>query len=703
MWRTATWVSGMFLAMVGMMAMAAAPAVPAASGPRTYHDLYREALEYNRKTIVEAYRTIGGHDAKWDTPALEALELTARRFSSTVVPSASYLPDAVPDAAAAGRPAKQAMDLGCEDPMVLYAWAVSLMETGRTEEAAPILTRAVAGFEKSKYNRHRLFGALGRLAGITLEAQAQGKITKRMEEILPEMVAGPFLNEGARIMIQTHVESMMEGWSPAARDQLVKLIEAAPAADPWIAGCLRARLEIDLAWESRGSGWANQVTEEGWKGFRQHLGLARKAGEAAYAARPNLPHAACTMITVSMGQSDHAGVKNWFKKATEAQLDYHPAYGAAYNAMMPRWGGSFEEILEVGIEAARTKRYDTDAPWQYIHAVTTVAADGHGGGSMAIWTVPDIHKGAAEVLEGYENQHKGKPAATFYLGYHAAVEFLNKNNRRARELLDQMPGQIPPRCFAQLGLPTSPSVEKIYLETFADQEAMNEIYRAETRGGAKEVSQLLGQAMAKIDPKERMHGILALRKGVEDLRVAYDSGAWVSLIDDPKLPAWYIDDYVRVRDKMLTTVGGPIPFQAGSRLRLPDRHYEILMNFKITEKTQNQRAWFGLEFGLEQDGFAVFVSAASPDQVAFRVPGSKAAGMRVRRADSVDIHVVYFDGVPEVSVNGTALKLVVDPQVDLAALPAPNRLRLGAPSPQLPCPGVQVTELKIRKLDKQPK
>ena len=701
--RTAAVVSGMLLAMVGMMAMAAAPATPAASGPRTYHDLYREALEYNRKTIVEAYRTIGGHDAKWDTPALEALELTARRFSSTVVPSASYLPDAVPDAAAAGRPAKQAMDLGCDDPMVLYAWAVSLMDTGRTEEAESILTKAVAGFEKSKYSRHRLFGALGRLADASLELQVRSRVMKRMEEVLLEVVAAPFQNEGARIMIEAHLEYMMNGWTLAGRERLIGRIEATPGADPWIAGCLRADLEIGLAWDSRGSGWANQVTEEGWKGFRYHLGLARKVGEAAHAARPNLPLAACTMMTVAMGQGDDAGVKSWLKKATDAQLDYTPAYNAAFNALRPRWGGSFEEMLEAGRAAARTKRYDTEAPWQFIRAVIAVTKDEHGGGNIAAWTVPATYKMAVEVLEGYENYHKGNPAASPYYSFHAAVEFLNDNSRRARELLDCVPGRVPPESFDLLGIMAGSCIEAIYLETFPDREAMNELYRAENKGGPKEVSRLLGQMIAKVDPGSRTYDILTARRAVEDLRVTYDTGAWVSLIGDAKLPAWYVNHPVRADGKTLATLGGNNPFEAQSRLRLPDRHYEILLKFKITERTLDPRAWFGLEFGLEQTGFSVFAMGAAPDQISLRSPGLERAAAQAERADAVEIHVIYFDGIPEVTVNGSKMQFPRSPQVNLAALPAANRLRLGSRYSDEPCAGVQVTELKIRKLNEKPK
>ena len=30
-------------------------------------------------------------------------------------------------------------------------------------------------------------------------------------------------------------------------------------------------IEIKRAWAARGSGWANTVTEDGWRGFREHL------------------------------------------------------------------------------------------------------------------------------------------------------------------------------------------------------------------------------------------------------------------------------------------------------------------------------------------------------------------------------------------------------------------------------------------------
>lgn len=67
------------------------------------------------------------------------------------------------------------------------------------------------------------------------------------------------------------------------------------------------------------------------------------------------------------------------------------------------------------------------------------------------------------------------------------------------------------------------------------------------------------------------------------------------------------------------------------------------------------------------------------------------------------MHVVYFDGVPEVTVNGSKVQFALNPQVDPAELPDINRIHLGIATIGWPCPGVQVTELKTRKLATKPK
>src|SRR3954469_13364417 len=74
------------------MALTSPPAAAAENAPATkpvastYHDLRREALEFNRRTLGGAYEKVGKHDPKWDAKAKEYLELIAQQFANGAVP-----------------------------------------------------------------------------------------------------------------------------------------------------------------------------------------------------------------------------------------------------------------------------------------------------------------------------------------------------------------------------------------------------------------------------------------------------------------------------------------------------------------------------------------------------------------------------------------------------------------------------------------
>lgn len=75
----------------------------------------RDRLEWNRRTLGEAYDKIGKKDPRWDESARKTLDLAARMFSLQYDPPVKFA-DVHADA-------KKALDAGCRDPLVLYLYA----------------------------------------------------------------------------------------------------------------------------------------------------------------------------------------------------------------------------------------------------------------------------------------------------------------------------------------------------------------------------------------------------------------------------------------------------------------------------------------------------------------------------------------------------------------------------------------------------
>ena len=146
---------------------------------------------------------------------------------------------------------------------------------------------------------------------------------------------------------------------------------------PWARDALTGHYHIQKAWEWRGSGWADTVTEEGWEGFRKHLALAREHLVRAWKLRPEHVFAPLRMITVAKGECGREGetTRLWFDRAVTAQFDAYSAYTRYITSIRPRWGGSHQQVLSFGKACAVTKRHDTPVPVALSGAIIAVEQD----------------------------------------------------------------------------------------------------------------------------------------------------------------------------------------------------------------------------------------------------------------------------------------------------------------------------------------
>jgi hypothetical protein len=98
-----------------LLTAAAAADKPIPQDPARMEKRFRDRLEWNRRTLGEAYDRLGEKDPRWDEPAREALDLAARVFSLQYEPIIPYK-----EVYAAAR---KAVEAGCRHPLVLYIYA----------------------------------------------------------------------------------------------------------------------------------------------------------------------------------------------------------------------------------------------------------------------------------------------------------------------------------------------------------------------------------------------------------------------------------------------------------------------------------------------------------------------------------------------------------------------------------------------------
>lgn len=106
----------------------------------------------------------------------------------------------------------------------------------------------------------------------------------------------------------------------------------------------RGNYYLDQARKHRGTGFGYTVTEEGWKKYKEYLGLAKKDFEKAYAMNPDDPNSAASMINICTGLNmDEGDMETWFKRSIEADPVSYAAYAKKQNYLRPKWHGTPEK------------------------------------------------------------------------------------------------------------------------------------------------------------------------------------------------------------------------------------------------------------------------------------------------------------------------------------------------------------------------
>ena len=160
-------------------------------------------------------------------------------------------------------------------------------------------------------------------------------------------------------------------------DNIAAWRKAAPkSVTPLLALALGYR---NLAWRERGGGWANTVTDDGWKGFHSYLGKSWAALDEARTIDPKEPEylelvydqsfddpkaetsasplsfvPIVQIARLLLGHGDP--LEALFKQSVDMYPLYLPLYGARVRTLMPRWGGSEQAMVKFAESSAESTR-----------------------------------------------------------------------------------------------------------------------------------------------------------------------------------------------------------------------------------------------------------------------------------------------------------------------------------------------------------
>ena len=302
---------------------------------------------------------------------------------------------------------------------------------------------------------------------------------------------------------------------------------------------LRGEHEYDTAWDKRGGGFANTVKPEGWVGFEEHLTRARAALVDAYELEPGYPDAAERLIRVAMGGVTQGAESEryWFDRATEAQIDFTPAYTALMWSLRPRWGGSHEQMLALGREALDAERWDTDLPAVYMTALKDIAGDRDEG--YALWNERAVFDGIQRYYEGVlghlEWNHDPRRVRSEYVAAAARAEHFDV----AAEQLALLDGPMDDGVWNQFEL-AGPAVQRsrIALMTGPQADAARDAEALQEADDDRRAAEAFRAVLADLPADDPGRGAALHSLFNAELALAVESGEPFELIGPDKLWGW---------------------------------------------------------------------------------------------------------------------------------------------------------------------
>jgi len=333
-------------------------------------------MGWSKEIHVGGYQKEGTKDAKWDEPALEALKDYAYRRVYQTNP-ASNPPEYFHDQL------KQAINSGCNDPFVLYLYdrLVASPPASATREVAAEYSRLAVAIDATGYSPFLKF-----FVNLRTAQAWQAASTNQLPEVnqfrrvamnhLDYLLQAQEIPAGAAFdacleLYQVIQRNTKQRYDFYANAEPVLFSRWGKEAFPYV---LKGKFYIDYAWEARGGGYADTVTEHGWGVFAKRMKLAEKALDKAWKMDPSLPQTPLQFLRVELGQGrGRQRMETWYERAIKFPQNRYEAADLKLWYLQPRWYGSEEECLAFAREILKSDRFQGRVPLLVYHTHESLA------------------------------------------------------------------------------------------------------------------------------------------------------------------------------------------------------------------------------------------------------------------------------------------------------------------------------------------
>ena len=510
--------------------------IPCGPDARTIHDYAKTALPFFDNLLVETYRKHGKRDAKYDKQAEEFFKQYARKHIN--------LPGCMRDVELFKK-MHEVWDLGCEAPllhglrfpltnsidgMYVKKHQVRTVLVDTKEMGYPTLTRVLLAHKMERNIRVMKFEELAKIR--------EQIIIDGVREILPEK---PDKQSDCRPILNTlaWAVSTLSRAGLQQVDGICAKVLKQNEGDAWLAHMLRGTTNVKLAWASRGSGYAPDVTEEGWKGFAEYLAIADEHLRKAHQLHTDRPEAAAMMITVAGAgrASEEESIFYWFHESVKAQMDYDGAYSSLINFIQPKWGGNHAQMFTFARACLKTERFDTRVPLHFYPLLRKIGVGKQPW--FASWREQDLYPYFKKLYQGYEESAHFASQRDWVLSCHAVVAWQCGQYDESLAALNRMKDvenltpfdlqrhYITPRALLAEAYARGGSTGSLIDRADRDHDSGN---LAEARGIFEEALEKADNDHARLYIKSRLAGLQVEEK--------LDTGDWIELTFDKDLTGW---------------------------------------------------------------------------------------------------------------------------------------------------------------------
>ncbi|HTR42438.1 MAG TPA: hypothetical protein VMH87_12555 [Pseudomonadales bacterium] len=635
---------------------------------QTAADSQKRARDFGTRQWIDGYEKRSQHNPEFDAEAdqfIRAYVSLNPGFHATNFNSLE------------GQSDKLANDTNCRDPLIL---TITADQSLNLFEAIHRFERALAAYPDSQYKAYPELYATVRLAAqldnnpvrvsaldssaVTLLKQcfADGSFTPADQEQIGEI----FINGWGYDFFQRNEVSVCN------------VVHAAGPDYKWLALVLDGEHEIDAAWDARGDGYGDSVTDEGWRGFHSHLATASSDFTAAWELHPDWPLAPERMITVSLGQSDIAVMRQWFDRTTLAQIDYPRAWSDFLWGLYPRWYGNHQAMLALGVAAVNTRRFDTDVPYKYMQSIQDVESDSGLSPGEHIYGRHDVWPNLQRMYEGYVDAASPAPSQKQQLEKwrtrYAITAYLAGKYDVAHTQLEALDWKVSPENVKGLNI----ELALMPLEVAARASSLsNKISAAESARNAGDASYALKKYNQMKDaPGLDGHAASFIKHRISELSAenSLEQGKWINLLplqdNDPDWVYEFGQAHV-LPDGALEVESGTKGHMLFSRVRA-GMNFEIRGQFEVI-RSSNKNFQGGLVMGVpdfdgyEWYGFRIKRHDEEGDLVSFSDGWSRDQIVQHLTLNDVtnSFDFTFQDGKVTAIVNGTKVFNNAEPPVNI--------------------------------------